>query len=226
MHQLKDKKYKITIYLIFFLILSTNSGKYLEKEIFFFKNNKIKVDVKGLSVSENLEILNELNDIQSQSIFDVDKEEIKKIIEKYNIIEEYNIKKIYPSIIKINIKPTKFIARISDKQQLLVGSNGKLIKKKEYDKELPYIFGEFKTKDFLIFKKNVERSQFSFSEFKKLYFFPLNRWDILTKGDILIKLPQENLFKSLNLAHKIISKDHLEKKNFIDLRVENQLIIK
>jgi len=226
MHQLKDKKYKITIYLIFFLILSTNSGKYLEKEIFFFKNNKIKVDVKGLSVSENLEILNELNDIQSQSIFDVDKEEIKKIIEKYNIIEEYNIKKIYPSIIKINIKPTKFIARISDKQQLLVGSNGKLIKKKEYDKELPYIFGEFKTKDFLIFKKNVERSQFSFSEFKKLYFFPLNRWDILTKGDILIKLPQENLFKSLNLAHKIISKDHLKKKNFIDLRVENQLIIK
>ena len=130
MHQLKDKKYKITLYLIFFLILSTNSGKYLEKEIFFFKNNKIKVDVKGLSVSENLEILNELNDIQSQSIFDVDKEEIKKIIEKYNIIEEYNIKKIYPSIIKINIKPTKFIARISDKQQLLVGSNGKLSKKK------------------------------------------------------------------------------------------------
>ena len=226
MHQLKDKKYKITIYLIFFLILSTNSGKYLEKENFFFKNNKIKVDVKGLSVGENLEILNELNDIQSQSIFDVDKEEIKKIIEKYNIIEEYNIKKIYPSIIKINIKPTKFIARISDKQQLLVGSNGKLIKKKEYDKELPYIFGEFKAKDFLIFKENVERSQFSFSEFKKLYFFPLNRWDILTKGDILIKLPQENLFKSLNLAHKIISKDHLKKKNFIDLRVENQLIIK
>ena len=94
MHQLKDKKYKITIYLIFFLILSTNSGKYLEKENFFFKNNKIKVDVKGLSVSENLEILSELNDIQSQSIFDVEKEEIKKIIEKYNIIEEYNIKKI------------------------------------------------------------------------------------------------------------------------------------
>ena len=59
-----------------------------------------------------------------------------------------------------------------------------------------------------------------------LYFFPLNRWDILTTDGILIKLPKENLIKSLNLAHKIISKDYLKNKNFIDLRVSNQLIIK
>ncbi len=226
MHQLIDKKYKIIIYVIFLFILSTTSGKYIENKNYFSENNKIKVDVEGLSNSKNSEISDELDNILSNNIFNVDKEEIKKIISKYNIVEEYNIKKVYPSIIRIKIKPTEFIARISDKHQLLVGSNGKLIENKRYDKELPYIFGEFKTKEFLIFKENVERSKFSISEFKMLYFFPLKRWDVLTTNDILIKLPKENLTKSLDLAHKIISQDYLKEKNFIDLRVNNQLIIK
>ncbi len=226
MLQLIDKKYKVIIYLILLFALSTTSGKFIEKKNNYSFVNKIKVDIEGLSSSENLEILNKLNNILSQNIFNIDKQEIKEIIDKYNIIEEYEVKKIYPSIIKINIKPTKFIARISDKHQLFVGTNGKLIENKIYDKELPYIFGKFKTKDFLIFKENVDRSSFNFSEFKMLYFFPLNRWDILTIDNILIKLPKENLIKSLNLAYKIIRKDHLKKKNFIDLRVNNQLIIK
>ena len=226
MRQLIDKKYKITGYLVLLLILSTTSGKFIESKNNYSSLNKTKVDVRGLSSKENLEILKKLDKVLSQSIFNIDEEEIKKILERQNIIEEYEVKKIYPSTIKINIKPTKFIARISDQHQLLVGSNGKIIKKQKYEKDLPYIFGEFKTKDFLIFKKNVELSSFNFSEFKMLYFFPLNRWDILTTNGVLIKLPKENLIKSLDLAHKIISKDFLRNKNFIDLRVSNQLIIK
>tara|TARA_Y100001970_G_C14194051_1_gene837074 strand:- start:1010 stop:1690 length:681 start_codon:yes stop_codon:yes gene_type:complete len=226
MRQLIDKKYKITGYLVLLLILSTTSGKFIESKNNYSSLNKTKVDVRGLSSKENLEILKKLDKVLSQSIFNIDEEEIKKILERQNIIEEYEVKKIYPSTIKINIKPTKFIARISDQHQLLVGSNGKIIKKQKYEKDLPYIFGEFKTKDFLIFKKNVELSSFNFSEFKMLYFFPLNRWDILTTDGVLIKLPKENLIKSLDLAHKIISKDFLRNKNFIDLRVSNQLIIK
>ena len=49
---------------------------------------------------------------------------IKKVISRYNIIEEYSIKKIYPSTININIKPTKLVARLSGNDQL-VGANGK-----------------------------------------------------------------------------------------------------
>jgi cell division septal protein FtsQ len=59
-----------------------------------------------------------------------------------------------------------------------------------------------------------------------LYFFPSNRWDILTNDDILIKLPQDNFSMALNLAHKIISNDNLENKKLIDLRVNNHLILK
>ena len=91
---------------------------------------------------------------------------------------------------------------------------------------MPYIFGEYNSRDFLIFKNNINKSKFTFTEFKTLYFFPSNRWDILTNDDILIKLPQDNFSTALNLAHKIISNDNLENKKLIDLRVNNHLILK
>ena len=64
------------------------------------------------------------------------------------------------------------------------------------------------------------------SKLKTLYFFPSNRWDILTYDNILIKLPQDNISKSLNLAYKIISNNDFKNKNLIDLRINNHLIIK
>ena len=223
MHQLTCKKYKITIYLLLLFILTTTSVKYSQNERQL--SSVIKVDVQGLSNEENLLISNKIKSGLYKNIFNIDKEDLKEIFDKYNIIEEYKIKKIYPALIQINIKPTKFVARISDKNWLLVGGNGKLIENKTNNEKLPYIFGKFKAKDFLFFKKNIENSKFDFSEFKILYFFPLCRWDILTTDNILIKLPQENLQQSLNLAHKMISNNNLKDKNLIDLRVSGQLIM-
>ena len=155
----------------------------------------------------------------------VERADIQNILSKYNIIEEYDIKKIYPSTINVNIKPTKFVARLSGNDQL-VGANGKLIDNKEDEQILPYIFGEFSSKDFLKFKKNVSKSKFDFTKFKMLYFFPSNRWDILTYDDILIKLPEHNISKSLNLAYKLINSNDFKNRNLIDLRVNNNLITK
>ena len=219
MHQLVDKKNKIIIYLISLLILSTTNGKFVKnKNVYFSTINQI--NIKGLSNTDNKKIYNELNSLYYQNILFVGKKEIQKVISKYNIIEEYNIKKIYPSTININIKPTKFIAKLSNNDQL-VGANGKLIEDRDNNEILPYIFGEYNSRDFLIFKNNINKSKFNFTEFKTLYFFPSNRWDILTNDDILIKLPQDNFSMALNLAHKIISNDNLENKKLIDLRVNN-----
>ena len=224
MHQLVDKKNKIIIYLISLLILSTTNGKFVKnKNVYFSTINQI--NIKGLSNTDNKKIYNELNSLYYQNILFVGKKEIQRVISKYNIIEEYNIKKIYPSTININIKPTKFIAKLSNNDQL-VGANGKLIEDRDNNEILPYIFGEYNSRDFLIFKNNINKSKFTFTEFKTLYFFPSNRWDILTNDDILIKLPQDNFSTALNLAHKIISNDNLENKKLIDLRVNNHLILK
>tara|TARA_B110000261_G_C12999437_1_gene323588 strand:+ start:199 stop:867 length:669 start_codon:yes stop_codon:yes gene_type:complete len=222
MHQSTDKKNKIIIYLIFLFILSTINGKFTVSQ----NNYSSTINIQGLSNSENTKILNELNNLFYKNILFINKKVISNIISKYNIIEEYNIKRIYPSTINIKIKPTKYLARTSNDNQLLVGANGKLIKDKKNTEILPYIFGEFNSTDFLTFKKNIEQSKFIFTDFKTLYFFPSNRWDVLTNSDILIKLPQDNFLKSLNLAYKIISNNEFQNKNIIDLRVNNHLIIK
>ena len=219
------KKNKIIIYLIFLLILSTTSGKLLEKQKkYSLKINNIKVF--GLTIDRNLEIQNDLNSIFYQNIFFIGIDEINKIIRKNNIIEEYHIKKIYPSTLNIEIKPAKFIAKITNSNNLIVGSNGKLISVEQSDIILPYIFGEFNSKKFLEFIQKIKLSKFNFDEFKAVYFFPSNRWDVVTIDNVLIKLPEKNVPKSLNRAHKIITSKLFKNKNVIDLRIKNYLIIK
>ena len=225
MHQLIDKKNKIVIYLLLLLILSTTSNKIAvnqEKNISKFN----MLDVRGMSNSNKLELINKLDIFFYKNIFILRKSEINRIISKYNIIEEYNIKKIYPSTIYIEIKPVKFLAMMTGNNRLIVGSNGKLIPNEKSNKTLPLIYGKFNSKEFLKFKKSVDQSKFNFTEFKTLYFFPSNRWDILTINDILIKLPQGNASESLNMAYEIISSIQFDDKEIIDLRIKNHLIIK
>ena len=224
MHQLIDKKNKILTYLVLLIILSTTSGKFVEnQDSYSFTINKI--DIEGLSNANNSKIYNELNNLFYKNILLVGKEELQRVIGKYNIIQEYDIKKIYPSTINISIKPTQFVARLSSNDQL-VGINGKLIEDKENREILPYIFGKFKSEDFLNLKKNIMKSKFTFTKFQTLFFFPSSRWDILTNNNILIKLPQDNVSESLNLAYQIISSNDFKNKNLIDLRINNNLIIK
>ena len=226
MHQSTGKKNKIIIYLLFLFILSTTSTKFINDQKKLSLSIS-KINITGLSERKNSEILNNLSNLLYKSIFVISEDEIRKILKKYNIIQEFNIKKIYPSTLNIEIKQTKFIARVSNNSQYLVGANGKLIEDKE-DKSknelLPYIFGEFNSDDFLSFKKNIEKSMFSFSNLKELSFFPSGRWDILTDRDILIKLPQEHIIASLNLSKKLINNDNFKDYRFIDLRIKNHLV--
>ena len=225
MPQSKGKKNKIIIYLLFLFILSTTCVKFINDQN-TLSPSVSKINITGLSERKNLEISNNLNNFLYESIFVISKDEIRKILEKHNIIQEFNIKKIYPSTLNIKIKPTKFIARVSNNGQYLVGANGKLIEDKNNNELLPYIFGEFNSLDFLSFKQNIEKSIFSFSNLKTLYFFPSGRWDILTNNDILIKLPQEDIVVSLNLSKKLIDSDNFKDNKFLDLRVKNNLVTK
>ena len=129
MHQSISKKNKIIIYLLFLFILSTTSAKFINDQKKLSLSIS-KINIRGLSERKNSEILNNLNNFLYKSIFVINEEDIIKILEKHNIIQEFNIKKIYPSTLNIKIKPTKFIARVSNNSQYLVGANGKLIEDK------------------------------------------------------------------------------------------------
>ena len=225
MHRLIDKRKKIIIYLLFLIILSTTHNKIISSKLDYSVTID-EISVSGLTDNGNLQVTNSLNNLFFKNLFIINKEEINKIISKYNIIEEYNIKKIYPSRLNINIKPTKFIAKINDNSQFLVGANGKIIIEKKNDKKLPSIFGKFDSSKFLKFKKSVDNSKFDFNKFKSIFFYSSNRWDILTIDEITIKLPEKDLLNSLNLAYDIIKNNQFIDNEVVDLRVSGHIIIK
>ena len=224
MHRLTGKKNKIIIYLIFLFILSTTSNKSLEfHQNYSAKINKIQVS--GLSNSINSQIRNRLEKLLNINIFFINKDKIDKIISEYNLVEFYSVKKIYPSKIEVKIEQTKFIAKISGSKQVLIGSNGKLIKR-EINEKLPFLFGKLNSKNFLEFKKTIDNSAFKFNDLKSVSFYPSKRWDIKTNENILINLPKDNLLQSLNFAYKLIIDNNFKEIRIIDLRVKNHVVIK
>ena len=205
-------------------MLSTTSNKSLEfHQNYFAKINKIQVS--GLSNIVNLQIRDKLQKLLNINIFFINKDKIDKIISEYNLVELYSVKKIYPSKIEVKIEQTKFIAKISGSNQVIVGSNGKLVKQ-DIKERLPFLFGKLHSYNFLEFKKIIDNSRFIFNDLKSVSFYPSKRWDITTSENVLINLPQDNLLQSLNLAYKIIIDDNFKEIRIIDLRVKNHVVIK
>ena len=224
MHQLIGKKKSLILYFFFLVALSTTTNKTLYKTENLFQIDNI--NITGIPL-DNIEGLNdELYKTIEKNIFFLKKEVLKNSISEFNIVENYSVKKIYPRELNINIKPTKFIAKISNKDDVLVGSNGKLISNKEFKKKLPSIFGKFNSNKFLELRIHLERSGFNFEDLKSLIYFSSGRWDILTNDNVLIKLPNKKIYESLHLAKKILNDDNFKMNKFIDLRISNQIIVK
>ena len=220
-----DKKNKVIIYIIFFLLISTVTNKNIlhDKN---YNTKKIDVNVSGLSNDHNLEITNRINEMSLNNVFFIDIEPILNLLLSYNLIEQYSIKKIYPNSINIFILPTKFIAKIKNKNGVfMIGNNGKLIKTQEVDKNLPLLYGKFDSKYFLEFYNSIIQSEFKYNEIESILYFPSRRWDLKLKDETLIKLPSNNLTKSLKLAY-LIKKKNNKNIRVIDLRIKNRIVIK
>ena len=99
MLQLKNKKFKIFFYFIIFLILSTIQ---IQKQVLI--NLKIsEIEVKGLSSEDNLIIKNSLKELENKNLLFVDKKIFDQKIKDFNLIDTYNVKKIFPNKIRIHI---------------------------------------------------------------------------------------------------------------------------
>jgi len=224
MHQLIGKKKSLILYFFFLVALSTTTNKTLYKTENLFQIDNI--NITGIPLDKIQGLNDELYNTIEKNIFFLKKEVLKNSISEFNIVEKYSVKKIYPRELNINIKPTKFIAKISNKDDVLVGSNGKLISNKDFKKKLPSIFGKFNSNKFLELKIHLERSGFNFEDLKSLIYFSSGRWDILTNDNVLIKLPNKKIYESLHLAKKILNDDNFKMNKFIDLRISNQIIVK
>jgi cell division protein FtsQ len=192
-------------------------------KINFSKISNIKI-LGFENINKNL-LLNSINNLELGNIFFINKSEIKDLIEENTLVESYDVFKIYPSSLHINIQKTKFLARTDyNGENYIIGSNGKLIKDEVYNEKLPYIFGKPKIKDFLRFKEIINTSKFKYKDIKNLYYFPSGRWDLQLVNKVIIKLPEKSIEDSLELAFEFLN-NNKKKISFIDARVDNQIIL-
>ncbi len=218
-----QKSKKILIYFFLFFIIGSINNKNLNS-LYLPKINEIYV--YGLHDKKNLELEKNLNHLKLKNIFFLDSEEIKSILKKNNLIEKYSIFKRYPASLEIKIIQTSFLAYTKiDTELFLLGSNGKYIKtdNKEYD--IPFIFGNFSSEDFLNLKNTIEDSEFDLDEIRNFYSFKSGRWDIETNSGLLIKLPNKEIKKSLKILKKLLIEKQFKNIDIVDLRQNNQVII-
>ena len=221
MHQRKSKK--IIVYFFLLIIFSSISNNSINNLIL---NKTQKINVSGLNEKNNQKLLNEIINLNLENIFRINKSEIIQLLNANTLIESYEVFKKYPSTIHIKIVKTNFYAKINNNgKTFLIGSNGKLTLSKSDYSELPYIFGKPNINEFLKFKKIIDESKFSYKQIKNLYFFPSNRWDLKLKNDILLKLPNNFTYQTLDYLYEFLEYNNKENINVVDARIENQIIL-
>ena len=221
MHQRKGKKILIYFFLLF-IVGSINNIS--------LNNLKLKkinyININGLGKNDNAILLQEIKNLNLDNIFSINKNEIVNQMNSNSLVENYNIFKRYPSSIDINIKKTKFLARINNNGKIfLIGSNGKLTENNFSSNQLPFIFGNPNIYKFLEFKKTIDQSKISYDEIKNLYFFSSQRWDLELKNNVIIKLSKNYTKESLNLALEFLYSDEFRDVTIIDARIKNQIIL-
>jgi cell division septal protein FtsQ len=221
MHQRTNRK--IIIYLFLFAILaSVNNFKYINLQLF-----KIDlINISGLNDTENSNLYEKITDYKKKNIFFIDNLEISKNINSNNLVEKFWVFKEYPSTININLIKTNFlgITKINN-IDYLIGSNGKLIKKRNDQAiDLPFIFGSVDANDFLILKEILDKSNLNVSKIENFYYFNSNRWDIKTKKGLVIRLPSEINVNLLNKVNQIIEDENFKNIKTLDFRQTNQII--
>ena len=228
MHRSIDRKLRLFFYLILFLLLSTQIAK--NKNIKSKISNKLNsIEVIGLSEENNLKVYEGLKFLLTESIFFINKKELQNVLRKNNLIDYFYVRKIYPNLIQVEIKQTDLLAITNqNSKQFYIGSNGKLIPINQItvpNNKLPFVYSKSNYIDFVKLKKIIDKSKFKFEEIESFYYFPSNRWDIKTKDGFLIKLPEENIAKSLKFAELIIISKKFKDKKVIDLRIPKNIIL-
>ena len=221
MHQLISKK--IIIYLLLFFLLGTVNNH----SIVSFSLPKIKnVEIYGIDLNESVKIRNIIEKSNIKSIFSINRYNLKNNFDSINTIEKFEIFKNYPSTLKVKIKKTKFVALTKkDGIDYFIGSNGKLIETNGSILELPYVYGDLDVEEFIRFKDKIDKSNFNFNQISKLYFYKSKRWDIESVKGNIIKLPMENIGKSLDLFIRLSKQNKFKDSSIIDFRQKDQIIL-
>jgi len=217
-------KKRLVIALILLILFST----YIPQKLFLInKFNIEKIEVENNSILKDDEIKEALAFLYHTNLFFLNTSNIEKKLKKKTFLESFEIKKIYPNILKVKIFEKKPIFILQhNEEKFYINKNIDLINYLDLEeyKKLPIIFGD--KKNFEILYKNLKKIDFPFYLIKNYYLFDLNRWDLETYEKKIIKLPPENYNKSLKNFMILREKNNFDKYKLFDYRISNQLILK
>jgi len=220
-------KKRIYFYLLILLLLSSTFNFNIISK--FKKLNLINhINIIGLNEKEKNILEKHLEIFINKNIFLISREEVGKKIKINSFLDNYNIVKVFPSKLLVNVKKTEFVGKtILDGEKFYIGKNGKLTKiflvEKEYN--LPQVFGSFKVNEFLKLQEILNTNGFNLSNIKKYYYYKSNRWDIKNNNDIVLMLPSRNIEKSLKNYRSLLKANKIISGQLIDLRMKNKIIL-
>ena len=221
MLQKTDKKKYIFFYLIILIILSSIHNSNFKYNNFFTIK---KIEVVGLNKTDNSFLENKLANLVGSNIFLLNKKSFK-LINSVNIIKNYNVKKIYPNKVKVNLESAVAISVIKNSNELVIlGNNGKIIDLKTLPENVPKVTGTSDIKKVFQTIEIFNKSDLDIKNIKKINFFPSKRIDIELENKKKIRFPINFTIDDLNFGFKIINDEKFNQSRIIDLRIPNKVI--
>ncbi len=218
-------KNRFLIALVLLVLFSTYSSKEIFKSKLIFKVQEILVE--NNKYIETNEIKKELSFLLNSNLFLLKNKDISENLKDDTFIESFEIKRIYPNKLKIKIYEKKPIAILQNKKKKYYFTNkNELVAYRNLVKlqNLPVVFGD--RDNFKNFYNNLKKIRYPVNSIKSLYYFESQRWDLLTKKNKLVKLPNKNYMKSLVNFLSIKDRDNFAKYKTFDYRINDQLILK
>ena len=188
-----------------------------------------EININGCSRRVKKLITKELGISKNDIIFKLTKEQIQKNIEKVSWVTSCYVKKILPNIIDIHITEAEPIAIFQEEgKNWLIDKSGKKLETVigRYN-DLPIISGS--KSNITIFK--MLKTISAFPEINKnietMTYIRERRWDLNISG-IKIKLPEEDVDKSLYIVDLLLKNKKITKEKFtqIDLRNHENVVFK
>jgi len=213
-----DKKIKIYFYLSLFLLFSTLNNMNLE--LYFISKFKV-INIENQN--KNMKIY-ELNYLLNRNIFNIDKKFLSYKLKNNSILKFYEVKKIYPDTIKIQLVKSNPIAKIIQNGKIVyLGDNGKIFDSTMGNYQIPEIVGKIDLEYINRIIKIINNSSFALNKIKVIKIYPSNRFDLVFNNKDIIKFPHYVDQKFIENAFIFYENNNIYS-NTIDLRLKKKVI--
>ena len=169
--------------------------------------------------------IKEISNLYDQNILKIDIKILDQIIESNPFVKYFQIQKIYPNTIKVNLVPAVPIAKIYINNEIsYLGDNNKIFQSKTKKNFIPLIKGENDVNKSLEILRLLKMSSFKLKNIKIIKIYPTKRFDLILYDETILKFPIKS---DLDIFEKAYSfyKNQSSKLSSIDLRIQNKIII-